>query len=92
MTKPKMPAKDPNVVGLDGAPVARTVIYDQGVADILERALAAVKSGRCTGVAVVMLGPHESGYEVNCFYQGPRLTLISGATRLVHQLNRDLDQ
>jgi hypothetical protein len=91
MSKAKRKATS-KVVDLSGHPVAPTEApYDRGVADVLERALVEVKAGRVTGVAVVMTGPHETGFTIDGHYHGARLSLISGCCRLLHKLNRDLD-
>lgn len=82
---------DEKIVGLNGQPVAPDVNYDGGLVDILERAIADVKSGYTTGIAVISCGPDPSGYSVDCSYQGPRLVLISGAARMLHKLNKDFD-
>jgi len=81
-----------NVVGLNGQPVEPEVPYDGGLIDILDRAIADVKSGRATGVAVILTGPDPSGFAVDCSYQGPRLVLISGCARMAHKLNMDFDK
>jgi hypothetical protein len=81
-----------NVVNLNGEPVEPNITYDGGLVDLLERAIADVKQGRCTGVGIIQIGPHATGFEIDCSYQGPRLSLISGAMRLIYKLNKDLDR
>lgn len=79
------------VVDLNGEPVEPDVEYDVALLDILRLTMERVKSGKCNGIAVIELGPHETGFLIECNYHGPRLSLLAGATRLAYKLNQHLD-
>jgi len=81
-----------NIVGLNGQPVEPEVEYDQGLMDLVNRATELIKTGHCNGIAIVTVGPHTSGFELEGNYHGPRLTLLSACARLQHKLNNDLDK
>jgi len=81
-----------NIVGLNGEPVAPDVPYDAGLVDLLERAISDVKRGQVTGVAVICSGPDPTGFSIDCSYQGPRLVLIAGCSRMMHKINVDFDK
>lgn len=79
------------IVGLNGEPVELEVEYDVALLDILRLTMENVKTGKCVGLAVIEIGPDDSGYQIESNYQGPRLSLLAGATRLVYKLNQSLD-
>ena len=81
-----------NIVGLNGQPVEPEVEYDPGLMDLINRATEMVKTGHCNGIAIVTIGPHAAGFEIEGNYHGPRLSILAGVQRLQHKLNLDLDK
>lgn len=80
------------VVDLNGEPVEHAVEYNVGLLDILRLAMENVKTGKCVGLAVIEIGPDDTGFHIECSYEGPRLSLLSGCARLAYKLNQSLDK
>jgi hypothetical protein len=82
-----------NVVNLNGDPVHPELPFDGGLLDLLERAIAELKRGKMKGLAVVWVSDGETGVvDIDCSWQGPRLSLMAGAQRLAHRINLSLDE
>ena len=82
-----------DVVNLSGKPVDVAVPYDGGLVDILERAIASVKTGEVHSVAVVLARLNDAHrIELDTSYQGRRLELIAGVSRVMHRLHVEMDE
>lgn len=96
------PPAIPNVLNLKGEPAnpAELAEYDLGLVEILETCIRDVKKGKINSVAVVMCRyaddnhPQEKNdyMQIDTTWQGKRLLLLAGATRLLHRLNIDQDE
>lgn len=92
--------KPHKVVTLKGEPATSGEIadYDVGLVELLEACIKDVKQGKINSVAVVMArygdedNQHKDYMQVDTSWQGKRLLLLAGATRLVHRLNVDQDE
>lgn len=79
------------VVGLNGKPVDPAVAYDGGLVDMLERAIGLVKSGKARGIGLIVVSTNDP-MDIDTSYQGRRLELIAGASRLLHHLHIEQDE
>lgn len=85
---------DEKVVGLNGEPVEPITEYNTDITSLLERALADAKTYNASSVAVLLVLPTKddpSGFDIDVYWHGRRLTLLAGAGRLAHRLNEKCD-
>ena len=80
-----------DVVNLSGKPIDVAVPYDGGLVDILERAIADVKRGEVRGIGLILVRVSEP-MDIDTSYQGRRLELIAGVSRLMHHLHVQQDE
>ena len=80
-----------DVLNLNGQPVDVAVPYDGGLVDILERAIADVKRGEVRGIGLILVRTDEP-MDIDTSYQGRRLELIAGVSRLMHHLHLQQDE
>ena len=85
---------DSKVVGLDGKAVEAAPDYNTDVVSLLETALADAKKYKSSGVAIALINPTDEGksYDVDVYWHGKRLTVLSATARLNHRINLKCDE
>jgi hypothetical protein len=78
------------VVDLQGQEVVIKPDYDHGLVDLVEATIARIKSGDVIGIGLIELHTDPDD-DITTSYQGRRLSLLAGASRMVHHLNTALD-
>ena len=84
------------VVGLDGKAVDPEPDYNTDVVSLLETALADAKKYKSFGVAICLINPSQEDsankFDIDIYWHGGRLLLLSAASRLAHRLNIKCDE
>ena len=80
---------DDKVVGLHGKVVEPS--FDSGVVSVVEDIYHQAKSGKVSGIAVVLLVDDDQGHTVTSSWHGPRMSLLGALARITHKINNSLD-
>lgn len=80
------------IVGLDGKPIGDSPAErNQELIELLERCINDVKQNGAHSILIATIIPTTNDFDVECYWHGRKLSLLSACGRMAHRINLQCD-